>query len=88
MQQHELLHELHPLYVMCAYDVRELFLLSTCQLLSTESGQMTKVGLGPSCAVFSLPVFGDIVACDTVGHSFATALPELEAKKGIIRCKN
>lgn len=49
---------------------------------------MTKVGLGPSCAVFSLPVFGDIVACDTVGHSFATALPELEAKKGIIRCKN
>jgi len=59
----------------------------TCQLLSTDSGQMTKVGLGPRCAVFFLLDCGDNVTFGTVGLS-ATALPALESKTGIRRIKN
>jgi len=51
----------------------------TCQLLSTDSGQMTKVGLGPRCAVFFLLDCGDDVTCGTVGFS-STVLPANEAK--------
>ena len=48
---------------------------------------MTKVGLGPRCAVFSLLDRGDNVTCCTVGQS-VTALSELDAKIDIRRFTN
>lgn len=49
----------------------------TCQLLNTDSGQITRVALGPGSTVFSLFFFGDAVTVGTWGsdeHSFSVTL--------------